>query len=101
MAPVAPEAPWPSCSGTSLLRPPGVAVFLMCSVYMPCVVLVVGCYSYVYLVARNHHRAIYSVEISLRHSRDTPSRYTSTLVITVGLFVCLWLPFQVLKLDSH
>lgn len=59
-------------------------------------VLVVGCYSYVYLVARNHHRAIYSVEVSLRHGHDAhASRYTSTLAITVGFFVCLWLPFQV------
>ncbi|XP_034232894.1 glucose-dependent insulinotropic receptor-like [Thrips palmi] len=88
-----PPAP---CSGAALLRPPGVAVFLLCAVYAPCMVLVVGCYSYVYLVARNHHRAIYSVEVSLRHGHDAPyaSRYTSTLAITVGFFVCLWLPFQ-------
>ncbi|KAE8740981.1 hypothetical protein FOCC_FOCC013507 [Frankliniella occidentalis] len=89
-----------ACSGGSLLRPPGVAVFLLCAVYAPCVVLVVGSYVYVYLVARTHHRAIYSVEISLRHAHDGSdapfaSRYTSTLAITVGLFVCLWLPFQV------
>ncbi|KAJ1523788.1 hypothetical protein ONE63_001619 [Megalurothrips usitatus] len=90
------------CSGAGLLRPPAVAVFLLLAVYAPCAVLVVGCYSYVYLVARNHHRAIYSVEISLRHGRHDAqvpyaSRYTATLAITVGLFVCLWLPFLLVR----
>ncbi|KAL0130961.1 hypothetical protein PUN28_002506 [Cardiocondyla obscurior] len=51
---------------------------------------------YVYLVARAHARAIYTVELSFRHQTQTLAlpRYGQTLAVTVGAFLILWLPFQ-------
>ncbi|KAL1461586.1 hypothetical protein WDU94_013468 [Cyamophila willieti] len=70
--------------------------FLFFTVYGPCAVILLTCYCYVYVVARYHARAIYSVEISLRQgSNGSHSRYGQTLAITVGLFICLWAPYQV------
>lgn len=53
---------------------------------------------YVYLVARAHARAIYTVELSFRHQTQTLAlpRYGQTLAVTVGAFLILWLPFQVI-----
>lgn len=59
----------------------------------------VGCYCYIYVVARYHARAIYTVELSLRQQDNSHTRYGQTLAITVGLFICLWMPFQVLSLN--
>lgn len=56
-----------------------------------------GCYCYIYVVARYHARAIYTVELSLRQQDYSHTRYGQTLAITVGLFICLWMPFQVLS----
>jgi hypothetical protein len=54
------------------------------------------------VVARYHARAIYSVELSLRQHQDgAHCRYGQTLAITVGLFLCLWLPFQVCNASSN
>ncbi|XP_063231276.1 adenosine receptor A2b-like isoform X2 [Bacillus rossius redtenbacheri] len=85
------------CSFLSLVDAP-VQLFLFCTVYGPSAVVLLACYCYVYVVARSHARAIYSVELSLRQHHDSHSRYGLTLAITVGLFLCLWLPFQVCML---
>lgn len=69
--------------------------FLFFTVYGPCAVILLTCYCYIYVVARYHARAIYSVEISLRQNHGSHSRYGQTLAITVGLFISLWAPYQV------
>jgi hypothetical protein len=85
-----------NCSFGSAVATP-VQLFLFCSVYGPSALILLGCYCYIYVVARYHARAIYSVELSLRQHQDgTHCRYGQTLAITVGLFICMWLPFQVL-----
>lgn len=60
-----------------------------------------GCYCYIYVVARYHARAIYTVEVSLRQQDYSHTRYGLTLAITVGLFLALWLPFQVIDSFKH
>lgn len=65
--------------------------------YVQIVSIFAGCYCYIYVVARYHARAIYTVELSLRQQDYSHTRYGQTLAITVGLFICLWMPFQVLS----
>ncbi|KAK0181933.1 hypothetical protein PV327_000111 [Microctonus hyperodae] len=80
------------------IQPP-VRVFLVIAVWAPSALVLLGCYIYVYLVARAHARAIYTVELSFRHQTQTLAlpRYGQTLAVTVGAFLILWLPFQMRK----
>ncbi|XP_064489938.1 adenosine receptor A2b-like [Ornithodoros turicata] len=66
---------------------------LVCSLYLPCLLVMVSSYCYVYVVARRHARAIYSVEGSL--PPEIHRHYGWTLAITVGCFVLLWTPVTV------
>lgn len=87
-----------NCRFAAAVRPP-VQVFLVLAVWAPSALVLLGCYMYVYLVARSHARAIYTVELSFRHQTQTMAlpRYGQTLALTVGVFLILWLPFQVNK----
>jgi len=95
-----------SCSGScrfdAAVLPP-VRVFLVVAVWAPSALVLLGCYMYVYLVARAHARAIYTVELSFRHQTQTLAlpRYGQTLAVTVGAFLILWLPFQVSIAACH
>ncbi|XP_012216859.1 uncharacterized protein [Linepithema humile] len=84
-----------SCRFDAAVLPP-VRVFLVVAVWAPSALVLLGCYMYVYLVARAHARAIYTVELSFRHQTQTLAlpRYGQTLAVTVGAFLILWLPFQ-------
>ncbi|XP_077270109.1 uncharacterized protein LOC143901552 [Temnothorax americanus] len=84
-----------SCRFDAAVLPP-VRVFLVVAVWAPSALVLLGCYMYVYLVARAHARAIYTVELSFRHQTQTLAlpRYGQTLALTVGAFLILWLPFQ-------
>ena len=86
-----------SCRFGAAVLPP-VRVFLVVAVWAPSALVLLGCYIYVYLVARSHARAIYTVELSFRHQTQTLAlpRYGQTLAVTVGAFLVLWLPFQVM-----
>lgn len=85
-----------NCRFDAAVLPP-VRVFLVVAVWAPSALVLLGCYMYVYLVARAHARAIYTVELSFRHQTQTMAlpRYGQTLAVTVGAFLILWLPFQV------
>lgn len=52
---------WPLWGGELLLG--WLAIFL----YGPCLLSVLISYGYIYIIARNHARAIYSVEVSLHN----------------------------------
>nr|XP_034177731.1 uncharacterized protein LOC117603082 [Osmia lignaria]XP_034177732.1 uncharacterized protein LOC117603082 [Osmia lignaria] len=84
-----------NCRFGAAVLPP-VRVFLVVAVWAPSALVLLGCYMYVYLVARAHARAIYTVELSFRHQTQTLPlpRYGQTLAVTVGAFLILWLPFQ-------
>ncbi|XP_076234743.1 uncharacterized protein LOC143179413 [Calliopsis andreniformis] len=84
-----------NCRFGAAVQPP-VRVFLVVAVWAPSAFVLLGCYMYVYLVARAHARAIYTVELSFRHQTQTLAlpRYGQTLAVTVGAFLALWLPFQ-------
>ncbi|XP_031784437.1 uncharacterized protein LOC100123353 isoform X3 [Nasonia vitripennis] len=84
-----------SCRFNGLIMPP-VRVFLFLAVWAPSALILLGCYVYVYLVARAHARAIYTVELSFRNQTQTLPlpRYGQTLAVTVGAFFILWMPFQ-------
>ncbi|XP_043255168.1 uncharacterized protein LOC122398963 [Colletes gigas] len=84
-----------NCRFGAAVLPP-VRVFLVGAVWAPSALVLLGCYMYVYLVARAHARAIYTVELSFRHQTQTLAlpRYGQTLAVTVGAFLILWLPFQ-------
>ncbi|XP_014477852.1 PREDICTED: uncharacterized protein LOC106746131 [Dinoponera quadriceps] len=83
------------CRFDAAVLPP-VRVFLVVAVWAPSALVLLSCYMYVYLVARAHARAIYTVELSFRHQTQTLAlpRYGQTLAVTVGAFLILWLPFQ-------
>lgn len=85
-----------SCRFNGVIMP-AVRVFLFLAVWAPSALILLGCYMYVYLVARSHARAIYTVELSFRNQTQTLAlpRYGQTLAVTVGAFFILWLPFQV------
>jgi len=85
-----------NCRFDAAVLPP-VRLFLVVAVWAPSAFVLLGCYMYVYLVARAHARAIYTVELSFRHQTQTLAlpRYGQTLALTVGAFLILWLPFQV------
>ncbi|XP_051175669.1 uncharacterized protein LOC127290888 [Leptopilina boulardi] len=84
-----------SCRFGEAISPP-IRIFLVVAVWAPSALILLGCYMYVYLVARAHARAIYTVELSFRHQTQTLTlpRYGQTLAVTVGAFFILWLPFQ-------
>ncbi|OAD53313.1 Melanocortin receptor 5 [Eufriesea mexicana] len=84
-----------NCRFGAAVLPP-VRVFLVVAVWAPSALVLLACYMYVYLVARAHARAIYTVELSFRHQTQTLAlpRYGQTLAVTVGAFLILWLPFQ-------
>ncbi|XP_050460418.1 uncharacterized protein LOC126856183 [Cataglyphis hispanica] len=84
-----------SCRFDTAILPP-VRLFLFGAVWAPSALVLLSCYMYVYLVARAHARAIYTVELSFRHQTQTLvlPRYGQTLAVTVGAFLILWLPFQ-------
>uniref|UniRef100_T1J3K8 G-protein coupled receptors family 1 profile domain-containing protein n=1 Tax=Strigamia maritima TaxID=126957 RepID=T1J3K8_STRMM len=96
------ELPRPTC--TFAIVHQRVRVFLFCTLYCPCAIVTSLCYAYVYLIARSHAQAISSVELSLRqhchNSQAFHPRYGRTLALTVGLFLGLWLPFQVCMLSD-
>lgn len=70
---------------------------MFCAVYGPSAVILVMCYGYIYFIARGHARAISEVRHSLQngHGASGPTRYGLALAITTGMFLGLWLPFQV------
>ncbi|XP_059478065.1 adenosine receptor A2b-like [Neocloeon triangulifer] len=88
-----------------------VQIFILSTVFAPCTLIILMCYCYIYVVARYHARAIFTVELSLRRPSTVPqintptntaipaatcnqsSRYGQTLALTVGLFLLLWVPF--------
>lgn len=67
---------------------------MFCAVYGPSAIILIVCYGYIYLVARGHARAILEVRHSLNGNTGAP-RYGLALAITTGLFLALWVPFQV------
>ncbi|KAF4519060.1 hypothetical protein B566_EDAN001650 [Ephemera danica] len=52
------------CTFLSINTP--IHIFLFSAVYGPCALVLLTCYGYIYVVARYHAKAIYSVELSLR-----------------------------------
>nr|CAI5864270.1 unnamed protein product [Callosobruchus analis] len=97
------------CSFSHLVAKP-VQLFMFCAVYGPSAFVLLACYSYIYLVARGHARAI---RHEASHSSIQPHRlhlgevsrqrtlhhhqakYGLVLAITAGMFLVLWAPFQV------
>lgn len=88
------------CSFGVLVAKP-VQLFMFCAVYGPSALVLLVCYGYIYIVARGHARAIRSEgRHSFSHSPSVSSgpsapRYGLALAITTGMFLGLWLPFQV------
>jgi hypothetical protein len=87
------------------IGPEVVIAWLTVLLYGPCLVCAVVSYGYIYVVARNHARAIYSVEVSLHNGNtceitDTATlghsnRYGLTLAMILGSIIGCWLPIQV------
>ncbi|CAG9858120.1 unnamed protein product [Phyllotreta striolata] len=93
------------CSFGVLVAKP-IQLFMFCAVYGPSALVLLVCYGYVYIVARGHARAIRSeTRQSTRISTAPlggagPPRYGLALAITTGMFLVLWLPFQVCMLTD-
>ncbi|KAG8180508.1 hypothetical protein JTE90_007463 [Oedothorax gibbosus] len=82
-----------NCSFTAVILWPS-RMFLFAMLFVPCSLLIIGSYGYVYAVARSHARAIFSAELSFRQHPLSGPKYGRTLAVTVGLFCILWMPFQ-------
>ncbi|KAK9876188.1 hypothetical protein WA026_011306 [Henosepilachna vigintioctopunctata] len=88
------------CSFGGLVAKP-VQLFMFCAVYGPSALVLLVCYGYIYFVARGHARAISTERHSIPRSHESGSsasvhpRYGLALAITAGMFLGLWLPFQV------
>ncbi|KAL3288851.1 hypothetical protein HHI36_003298 [Cryptolaemus montrouzieri] len=93
------------CSFGGLVAKP-VQLFMFCAVYGPCALVLLVCYGYIYFVARGHARAISTERHSIPRSQENGSshsvhpRYGLALAITTGMFLGLWLPFQVCMLTD-
>ncbi|CAH1123801.1 unnamed protein product [Ceutorhynchus assimilis] len=94
----------PDCSFGDMVEKP-VQLFMFCAVYGPTSLVLLVCYGYIYFVARGHARAIRSEQKQsvYRHQHYNtgtvgPPRYGLALAITTGLFVGLWMPFQICML---
>ncbi|XP_044747070.1 trace amine-associated receptor 1-like [Coccinella septempunctata] len=91
------------CSFGGLVAKP-VQLFMFCAVYGPSALVLLVCYGYIYFVARGHARAISTERHSIPRSQEneTPTavhpRYGLALAITAGMFLGLWLPFQICML---
>ncbi|CAN8022989.1 unnamed protein product [Ixodes persulcatus] len=85
--------PKQSCSFKLVSTP--VRLFLLCALYLPCLAVMTSSYVYVYVVARRHARAIYSVENNLRTALPQDRHYGWTLTLTVACFALLWTPATV------
>lgn len=73
-----------------------IQLFMFCAVYGPGALILLICYGYIYFVARGHARAILEVRHSLHGAGlSGPPRYGLALAITTGMFLALWIPFQV------
>lgn len=83
-----------NCSFTAVVLWPS-RLFLFSMLFVPCSLLIIGSYGYVYAVARSHARAIFSAELSFRQHPLSGPKYGRTLAGTVGLFCVLWMPFQI------
>lgn len=84
-----------------------VIAWLSVVLYGPCLFSAVLSYTYIYFIARNHARAIYSVEVHLANGNtcqvlDTSSvhhhRYGLTLALILGSVIMCWVPIQVCAL---
>lgn len=95
----------PDCSFGDMVAKP-VQLFMFCAIYGPSSLVLLVCYGYIYFVARGHARAIRSEQQQSVHRQQPyngavgPPRYGLALAITTGLFVGLWMPFQVGFLPS-
>ncbi|KAL1512729.1 hypothetical protein ABEB36_002270 [Hypothenemus hampei] len=94
----------PDCSFGDMVEKP-VQLFMFCAVYGPSLLVLLVCYGYIYFVARGHARAIRSEQQQSLHRHQQhytgavgPPRYGLALAITAGLFVGLWMPFQLCML---
>ncbi|XP_019771047.2 adenosine receptor A2b [Dendroctonus ponderosae] len=93
----------PDCSFGEMVAKP-VQLFMFCAVYGPSSIVLLVCYGYIYFVARGHARAIRSEQQQSVHRQHpyngavAPPRYGLALAITTGLFVGLWMPFQICML---
>ncbi|CAL8114008.1 unnamed protein product [Orchesella dallaii] len=84
-----------------------VIAWLSVFLYGPCLLSAIMSYTYIYFIARNHARAIYSVEVHLANGNtcqvlDTSSmhhhRYGLTLAMILGSVIVCWVPIQVCAL---
>ncbi|XP_076268742.1 adenosine receptor A2b-like [Rhynchophorus ferrugineus] len=96
----------PDCSFGDMVDKP-VQLFMFCAVYGPSSLILLVCYGYIYFVARGHARAIRSEQQQSVHRHQQPytgtvgpPRYGLALAITTGLFIGLWVPFQVCMLTD-
>ena len=89
---------------------PFVFICIFSLMFGPCQIIMILCYIYIWVVARYHANAIYSMERHVRkkgtetrtgrvcRTQGSSGKYGTTLAMTVGIFLLLWLPIQVLAI---
>lgn len=75
-------------------------ILFICAIFCPACMLILFFYYKIFRIARHHARAIAAVENSIRNTLErqfvkSDTKYAKTIAVVIGVFVCLWLPYQV------
>ena len=92
-----PLAPSGECS-FQLIRSEAL-VLLLVAMFLPPYVIIFYCYAKIMTVARHHVCAIAAMEMAIHTQLEThflqrDTKYAKTLAIVIGLYMLLWLPYQ-------
>ncbi|XP_060555628.1 dopamine D2-like receptor [Ruditapes philippinarum] len=86
------------CSNSVLNRKS--RMLFISAIFTPACALILFFYFKIFRIARHHAHAIAAVENSIRSTLErqfvrSDTKYAKTIAIVIGVFLCLWLPYQI------
>lgn len=86
------------CSNSVLNRKS--RMLFISAIFTPACFLILYFYFKIFRIARHHAHAIAAVENSIRSTLErqfvrSDTKYAKTIAIVIGVFLCLWLPYQI------
>ena len=75
-------------------------ILFICAIFTPACSSILYFYWKIFRIARHHANAIADMENSLRHRLEvkfvkSDTKYAKTIAIVIGVFLFLWLPYQI------
>lgn len=75
-------------------------ILFICAIFTPSCTSILYFYCKIFRIARHHANAIADMENSLRHSLEmkfvkSDTKYAKTIAVVIGVFLFLWLPYQI------